>query len=255
MSTLTIISPHQDDAALSLACCLATWAQMPDVHVRIVNCFTVSSYCPFSPCDTVAEVSALRSAEDAQFNNVACGGNLHITNLGLVDSLLRLSETNIDRVLDDRDLNDRDMRTVARVSDTLATYVDIGIIFVPLGVGHHIDHRIVARACTLLQIPQDRLLFYLDVPYWLRMKPADVRRRVTLIQAMVGYPMVPFALCAHSVFNKSSLIHIYSSQLRETDVSIAVQAPFNGEVLLGIRGTYAHRNLALQEISWMDLNL
>lgn len=164
MSVLTIISPHQDDAALSLACCLATWVQTPNVHVRIVNCFTVSSYCPFSPCDAVAAVSALRSAEDRRFNLVACGGNLHIINLGLVDSLLRLSETNISRVLDERTLDDRDMPVVACVSDTLAAYVDIGVVCVPLGVGHHIDHRIVTRACTLLPIPQARLLFYLDVP-------------------------------------------------------------------------------------------
>jgi len=45
--SVTVISPHQDDAALSLGAYLSGLSHLPSIAVRLVNCFTVSNYSPF----------------------------------------------------------------------------------------------------------------------------------------------------------------------------------------------------------------
>lgn len=72
---------------------------------------------------------------------------------------------------------------------------------------------------------------------------------------MLDEEMVPFTLSPSGIFHKPRLVEIYSSQLRHDDVAIAMNAPFKGEVLLGIRGMQTYGHLLLEEISWTDLSL
>ncbi len=84
---ISIVSPHQDDAALSLGLTIRFLAR-ERVSVRIVNCFTISNYAPFSESRDVQEVSALRRHEDARFAK-KMGENVEICDLDRFDFPLR----------------------------------------------------------------------------------------------------------------------------------------------------------------------
>jgi len=59
-------------------------------RVRIVNCFTVSTYAPHSEARTPDEVGAVRGIEDREFA-VRIGNDVEIVDLGLEDAPIRLA--------------------------------------------------------------------------------------------------------------------------------------------------------------------
>ena len=88
MPTLNIVSPHHDDAALSLSATMRTSA-LHGVRLRIFNCFTVSGWAPQldSKLNTCA-VTAIRKHEDARFLELICA-NAEAHDLGFHDAPLR----------------------------------------------------------------------------------------------------------------------------------------------------------------------
>ena len=184
-------------------------------------------------------------------------GKLDIVNLGLVDSLLRMQAVDVGRALERRPLNSTDLQVIASVQNALVAHMTADIIIAPVGVGWHIDHRIITQACLDMRAPKPPCLFYLDVPYWLRVGVKNVHERVSHIESMLSQPLVPYTLALPCVtrYEKTSLTHIYASQLREEDVLLAVGAPFSGEVLLGVPQGGFREKLGIEEIEWMALNL
>lgn len=160
--TILVLSPHLDDAVLSLPAWLATRAE----RVIVATVFSEGD----------ADYPA-RRAEDREALSHIGAEPLH---LGLLDAPERLGLPRSFRALV---LGELDPADVARVTRTIATTVaDIAPEFVlfPLGVGEHIDHRVVHAAHASVT---GRVAFYEDRPYSL-VRHA-VRARLRRIGAML----------------------------------------------------------------------
>jgi LmbE family N-acetylglucosaminyl deacetylase len=86
--TLNIISPHRDDAALSLTSTLHGFANL-SINIKIISCFTITNWAPFvKKASTVDEISSLRRQEDLAFVKWL-GKTASLYDLDMLDSPLR----------------------------------------------------------------------------------------------------------------------------------------------------------------------
>jgi LmbE family N-acetylglucosaminyl deacetylase len=170
------LSPHLDDAVLSCGGLIHQQAQQGR-RPLVVTCFSgMPDYgflSPFAaelhrrwgqPSDPVA----LRREEDMEA--MACLGAEHL-HLNFVDCIYRRDDNGAfpyaseaalfgavhasDQPLE-RELAER-LRTVCSAGN--------GACYVPLAVGHHVDHQLVLRAASRLRSSAYRLWYYEDYPY------------------------------------------------------------------------------------------
>lgn len=147
--TTIVVSPHLDDAVLSLPCFLRARALRGE-RVIVLTVFSEGD-----------EGYAARRAEDLAALALLGVEPLH---LGLRDAPFRRGLRRDFRalVLGELPVDDADAALVARtLADRVAAFAPAEILL-PLGVGEHIDHRIVHAAHPMLPGP---LGFYEDRPY------------------------------------------------------------------------------------------
>lgn len=84
-------------------------------------------------------------------------------------------------------------------------------LYVPLGVGNHVDHQVVCAAGFELAARDARVMWYEDAPYAAK-QPESIRQRLTALSAQLQPRVVDI-----TVFLKQKLeaIAVYQSQLRE----------------------------------------
>lgn len=177
---LLLLSPHRDDAAFSLTLSIARWLALGH-RITIMNVFSRSSYAPFSDADTVHEndrltyVSALRRREDESFARHMPGAtpaNLKFVDLNLKDAPIRLRcdpSSVCELAVDPNDT------AFAKLQKSLATHLEgKGALVAPLGIGKHVDHRVVREA--VLSFATDLpIAFYEDLPYAAETEDAGLR--------------------------------------------------------------------------------
>ncbi len=250
---ITILSPHQDDAALSLGRFIA--GRNPErFQTTILNCFTVTDYSPYREAHGISEVSSIRAGEDELFCEQTEICNIEVVNLGEEDSLIRLNEYDLDEILRLRPLNTEDQAHLASLQEKVSRYAR-GIMFVPVAIGHHIDHILTHLAGISCNIPRSRLNFYLDVPYWIRDEAKAVHHRIQELQDTLGYCLNPYVDQAPVVFDKRSLSSIYASQIVPGEAETIAAAPFQGEALLLWEHSPVIADMHLRRVPWTDLNL
>ncbi|MGB0589628.1 MAG: PIG-L deacetylase family protein [Myxococcota bacterium] len=200
-----VLSPHHDDAALSLGLTLREAAQQ-GTAVNILNVFTVSSHCPGRDADGVGEVSALRAEEDAAFVAKLPGGVAG--DLGRRDAPLRGYEGY--RFIRRRALDASERAEVLDLALQLRPWAGHDVYFVPLGIGDHIDHR-VARIAAERAWAGAEIRYYEDLPYgaW---KPERV---AAAVQSLGGAPEACLGASSRPAEEKRDLIACYGSQLSE----------------------------------------
>ncbi len=216
---IVVVSPHRDDAALSLGLSVEDWLTAGHT-VQILNCFTQSAYAPYSdaeslhPNDRMSFVSATRRREDIAWNKML-GNRLRITDLDLLDAPLRLA-CNVDDVLT-LELRPGD-RAVARVAGAIAKLARAGhAIVLPLGIGAHIDHRVTRQAGVNALLEQPfAVAFYEDLPYVARNHgDSDLDMAVqSLDPAPQPFFVEPAAIDPSSrVVRKVQMVQCYDSQI------------------------------------------
>ncbi len=162
---ILVLSPHRDDAAFSLSFSIAHWLAAGHA-VTILNVFTRSLYAPYSDAENVHDndrlsyVSALRKREDESFQKQFPG--LEMIDLDIKDAPIRL---NCDSsIVCDMDIDPQDP-AIRRVHDKVAKMLDTPhCLVIPLGLGHHVDHRVV-RDAVLPLTPDVPCAFYEELPY------------------------------------------------------------------------------------------
>ena len=250
---ITILSPHQDDAALSLGRFIA--GRDPErFQTTILNCFTVTDYSPYREAHGITEVSKIRVGEDKLFCKQTGICNIKVVNLGEDDSLIRLNEYNLDEILRSRPLNTEDQAHIASLQAKVSRHVR-GIMFVPVAIGHHIDHILTHLVGISCNIPRSRLNFYLDVPYWIRENARAVRHRIKELQDTLGYRLYPYIDQTPVAFEKRSLSSIYASQIAQGEADAIAAAPFQGEALILWEHSPVIADMHLRRVQWTDLNL
>jgi LmbE family N-acetylglucosaminyl deacetylase len=144
--TILYVSPHFDDAALSCAGGLLARSRRGE---RVVVCSVFTRGAAF----------AVRAAEDAAALSYAQAEGI---DLGLTDAPEREGFPASFRVLTEAPLRPELVAEVARLLGQLVTTLDPHEVWLPFGIGGHIDHRTVFAARHAVG---KRARFYEDRPY------------------------------------------------------------------------------------------
>ena len=187
---VTILSPHRDDAAFS--CGLTMYALLQaGAQFTVVNVFTQSDYAvdlrtvdPSLPA--VEGVSLARLGEDERFLADIAGladrepASVQLVDLEQLDAPLRLA-VRTEQVLEAPLTAAEVQQQATDLAARFAALPPCDLVFAPLALGDHIDHRIVRQAARLCHTP-DHVCFYEDLPYAARLMPTgekEQRNRAT----------------------------------------------------------------------------
>ena len=188
------LSPHYDDAVLSCGGTIAAFAQAGNVPVvitvfggevpdEIITDFAKWKHSRWGARD-VEDIVVRRQGEDWDAVN-ALGARSRW--LGYPDAIYRG-----DRYLSDPSLFGAPREVEAGLVDLIVTELrrlpewdDAGTVFVPLGIGGHVDHQLVFAAGQRLAAAGIRILAYEDCPYAIH-TPAGVERRLAAVADAVG---------------------------------------------------------------------
>lgn len=159
-----VVSPHPDDAALSLGGTLARLAGSPvRPHLSLLSVFTRSVYAPgvAAACRCEAVVSAVRRREEIAFA-AALSAELHL--LDLPDTSLRGYDDATERCT----VLAADARVSGALESRLREIVESlrpTVCWCPLGLGCHVDHVLARDAVLAVAQPGMLRVFYEDLPY------------------------------------------------------------------------------------------
>jgi LmbE family N-acetylglucosaminyl deacetylase len=180
---VVILSPHSDDAALSVPCTIAL-SQELGLGIKVLTCFSRSRWAPhLQGVADVERVSQVRTEEDCAFARQA--GNLVRTiPLGLDEFPVRrpASWPPIGPQEPEPDL-------VAALTRAIVPHLEESYLLAPLGLGHP-DHCIVAAAAFGL-VHGGPFAFYEDVPYRLSLNEEQIQARVAEVGRALSVPLFP----------------------------------------------------------------
>jgi LmbE family N-acetylglucosaminyl deacetylase len=205
-----ILSPHCDDAPLSLGSALNVerFGKKPSVFVL----FSLSRYTLDFPCNgSLKVISEIRRKEELA---AARQANYEAHFCGLAEPFARPDFKTFNDIFDPQrevraDLTWKEART--KIADIFKLKADL--ILAPLGCGNHIDHRIVNRAAIecAQELPAPHLGFYEDLPYCFALGDYSIEQRVPV----EDFPnLVPHTL-TDSFEKKLALLRCYESQIDE----------------------------------------
>jgi LmbE family N-acetylglucosaminyl deacetylase len=208
-----ILSPHCDDAPLSLGAALLAGAlgTQPEVHLI----FGRSRHIKGQGCEGSAEsVTATRQAEERR---AAQRAGYTAIFWDLAEPFVRPGFEQFRDIFDPRRVPSADpvWDDVMAIIDR-AVPSDVDAICVPLGCGNHIDHRIVRDAALNSCASRgllERLVLYEDLPYAGRRPLDDVDQAVSAI----SLPLQPVAAGSDRLDDKLALLECYPSQLDASD--------------------------------------
>jgi LmbE family N-acetylglucosaminyl deacetylase len=187
---IVVLSPHCDDAALSLGATLDGMVGR-GLPITVVSCFTVSNWAPhLADAGGGADVvSRQRRQEDEEFIRVL-GGGVRLLDLELLDAPLRRPGRGIFEPPAEADAAEVEL-LARRLSETLRA----AVVLAPLGLGGHVDH-LVTRAAALAAAGAGQLAFYEDVPYVLLASDPEeeAAAAVRTVTAALGEPLQPWQL-------------------------------------------------------------
>jgi LmbE family N-acetylglucosaminyl deacetylase len=233
-----ILSPHCDDAPLSLGAALLGGAlgTRPDVHLV----FAMSRHIKGNGCQgSVASVTATRQAEERRAALLA--GYTPIF-WDLPEPFVRPGFEQFRDIFDPLREPSADLvwGSVIEIADRYLSG-NVDAICAPLGCGNHIDHRIVRDAAIRWCASRgllERLALYEDLPY-AGHRPLE---RVDQDARSVPLPLEPLTLRAAPVDDKLALLECYPSQLDTRDVlAVAEHASRVGGERLWVHPQSAHR--------------
>lgn len=214
MRNVIMLSPHCDDIPLSLGASLLAGEWGADVHVVVI--YSLSRYTLGRGWDNEPEAAtATRNAEERRAAELA---GYTVEFLGFPEPGVRPGYTQVTDIFNpdlsfDPDPIWQPMRE--RLLEILGSHS--GVAVSPLGIGRHIDHRMVTACFREASAASSRLIpaFYEDLPYAGRFSSRDIMRLVP--QEIGGARLAPRLLTQGRLEDKMRLLAVYESQLSEDD--------------------------------------
>jgi LmbE family N-acetylglucosaminyl deacetylase len=210
-SKVIVISPHSDDAALSLAGVLYVLSRR-GAAIEIITCFSKSEYTHLSSPLTRENATALRRGEDERFGDIL-GQRCTLSWLDQLDAPLR--DYAASEICAARSIPDHELSIVGEIEGRVRDRVSLNCaLFAPLGLGNHIDHCIARQAVIpLVRDPTLSILFYEELPYAAFRSPAKNRESADLFGREIGGTLSPHVLSGRGLGEiKRRAILCYSSQ-------------------------------------------
>lgn len=214
MAQILMLSPHCDDIPLSLGGSLLAGQWGDEVHEVVI--FSTSRYSLRNGWNNDAEAAtAVRNDEERK---AAAAAGYTVEFLGFPEPGVRPGYAQITDIFDPGLPFDPDpvwLLLRERLLGLLRNHA--GIAVSPLGVGNHIDHRMVA-ACVrdAAEVNPDLIpVFYEDLPYAARFSSRDIRGLVP--HRLAGAALEPRLLTKGRLEDKLRLLKHYESQLSDDD--------------------------------------
>ncbi|MBV8751763.1 MAG: hypothetical protein JO328_02785 [Hyphomicrobiales bacterium] len=169
-----ILSPHVDDAALSLGGLIASQRGRRAAPL-VVNIFSLQSYqtglrVPADQLDAVARTEDGLAGRITGYESCSLGLRGAQDRHGLAfGAVMGWRETELRAQMHVQRDVDQVVGAVVAATRKPVGRTPIARLFAPAAIGGHVDHLIVAlaapRIAALLAIPADRIIFYEDLPY------------------------------------------------------------------------------------------
>lgn len=197
-TNVTILSPHLDDAALSL-CDHILKLTSSGFKVTVINIFT-----SFSQGDK--STTRLRVKEDAAAMSQL---GVKIKNLGFTDAGFR--KVGHQSVYPDfRHIfmshpHQLDSQVVPQLVKRLSTFPSPSRVYLPFGLGGHVDH-ILTRQAGETVYPNSQINYYLEAPYFLNFKNWSVSKFFKVLR-------FPIKSIIPQSTQKPKIIACYASQV------------------------------------------
>lgn len=209
-----IFSPHCDDAALSMGGALLNHLVG---EVNVINVFSLSSW-TITGIGGANQITKVRIEEDTSALSALVKG---LTYLGLPDSSIRApydadEDLYLDPELDARREGIWEQASLAASNQLRGYSLQHPSIFIPLGLGDHIDHRIV-RDCLLDLTGQQKTSLYLyeDVGY----DDTESLEYIDQFVTCLGIKLEPKTFEFRDIKGKLDLVSLYKSQVDEAMIA------------------------------------
>jgi LmbE family N-acetylglucosaminyl deacetylase len=216
VQTITILSPHPDDAAFSLCLSIWKWSWL-GIRIRIINVFTRSTYAPQAALDEdkrdgVEEVTRLRVREDrAALFRIHPG--LIVDSLPFWDAPLRLG-IDAKMVCSEAARSIQDPGTCTQLNEALLRKGRQTFVVAPLALGDHVDHLAVRTAAIAVRDEFQALAFYEDLPYRMWTSEQALQEHVQEIERRTGMRLRPRMIGTdHGFWMKKRIVAQYCSQI------------------------------------------
>lgn len=213
--TAMFLSPHSDDAAFSAAGAL-NWlvnAQKTKCDIQVaMSCSDFQT--GKSAVNRQTEITQVRQAEDRQFARLFGADKVTVNWLGFNDAPLRGYTAKGD-YQSGKPLIAYDLELAWAIAESVAPDLQAGsVVFAPLAIGRHIDHRIVRTAALALKSALDiELLLFEDMPYSTNYEPLAVADAVQRLAHAYGFELQPLLTTTDDLIEfKHEALECYPSQ-------------------------------------------
>jgi LmbE family N-acetylglucosaminyl deacetylase len=210
------LSPHADDLALSCGgAILQTWFPEPYLFVTV---FSRSGFARNAPGGAdVDMVSRLRIAEDRTYADAF--GARYVA-LGFTEASLRDDGPVFNEGCSASDNAALTGEVANRIEKTLAAVPNDTVLVCPMGIGGHLDHRIVCHVGTFrAKSVKGPRVFYEDLPYAAALGLGRLRQRVGAVAPGLRPSLVSID---DVIARKKMMLRIYKTQYRSDYVEAVV---------------------------------
>jgi len=225
---ILVIEPHMDDAALSVGGTMSL--RRNECEFTVLSLAGVSNFTSYYEVDReffdIAEVTALRKAESALFLKHV--GGHHLT-LDLLEAPLRYRNARwtLDWFRQHRDAmwalvarspGSGELEEWTGALERFFTSFESDEIWIPLGVGNHVDHQLARDACLRVLrrpglIKAHKVRFYEEMPYTLNW-PGHANRVIETLRN-AGARIEPECVdITEAMAEKLQLLSIFGSQFK-----------------------------------------
>jgi LmbE family N-acetylglucosaminyl deacetylase len=220
--SIWFLSAHPDDAAYSSAGLLHILARSGR-RVELIFAFSRSGYTTGEYLGDVETVTKIRKKETTAFLRFIQASWDPIW-LDLDDAPLRPEYSEFS-TCSTRPLRPHDLAIASEIASRIeALSTDAGVLFAPLGVGRHVDHRILRLAAMAVAAdPNYQLVFYEDLPYAGEYRITDLDKSIGTFARAYGIDVHPIVISSQDlVALKRKAIACSPSQEERQEVDSAL---------------------------------
>ncbi|WP_117161172.1 PIG-L deacetylase family protein [Paraliobacillus sp. X-1268] len=209
--SVLIMSPHIDDAFLSLGGTIHLLSSK-GVDIKVVNVFSKTN---FSIKPSMTDIQRIRRNEEMLnanlVRNISSNNNIDVEFLGIPDAVMRGHKVNdvLDYPRGNTHMEEYSLKTelVSIIKNLIKTNKK-STIFIPLGIGNHIDH-VILRDAFFESMPtgynKQVILGYEEQPYsFIRSTTVEIPKEKEVLFTID--PKV-----------KAAIVRNYSSQIHEVE--------------------------------------
>jgi LmbE family N-acetylglucosaminyl deacetylase len=193
--SIIILSPHLDDAVLSCADHV-TELKSNGAEIIVVSIFSaykggaVTSYtADMMAQSSISDLKVLETSRKDEDREALEQLGVSWQHLDLLDAGYRYDSSGplypeiVDLCMPHKPLDEPAI--LKEITEQVMNLDRGGLMFVPVAVGHHIDHRLV-RAAAENCIPQERLIYYVDFPYAINPKNWSIEQLRLLLNGRLS---------------------------------------------------------------------